>query len=228
MRTIPILICAVGVSAALAQAVRTLPLTVNGRGSATPAVVMNGRTYVPIEALRTAGVTVTQTSGRVTVSVPAVAAGGANQTAALEGCVGESLFNGVWRARVTNAAAITGPNGQRGYALTFEFRNGTTQQRDLAGTGAAGAVYELNNFQLALKDGSTHAPSGSILDLQAIATRPVPQGAPHVFRLQYFPPAGASGDVSDADRVVVAITPSANVPYAVPNPSLRVRLTCQR
>lgn len=228
MRTVPMLLCALGVSVALAQTVRTLPLSVNGRSSSTPAVVIDGRTYVPVEALRAAGVTVTQAGGRVTVTVPAPATGGANQTAALEGCVGDTLFNGVWRARVTNVSSVSGPDGQRGYGITLEFRNGTTQQRDLAGTGAAGEAYELTNFQLALRDGSTLTPSGSILDLQAIATRPVPQGAPHVFRLQYFPPAGASGALTDADRLVVAIARAGNAPYSVPNPSLRVRLNCSR
>ncbi|WP_052351538.1 hypothetical protein [Deinococcus pimensis] len=231
-RTVLVLCTALGVGVALAQATRTLQLTLNGRASSVPAIVVNGRTYVPLDALRSAGATSSVSGTRLSVTLPGAPsgapAGGSDQRAALEGCVNEVLFNGVWRFRVTRVENVTGPDGQKGYALGVEFRNGTTSARDLAGTGAGGAGYELDNFQLALKDGGTSGPVGSVLDLQAIATKAVPQGAPNAFRLTYFPPPGADGAVAAPDKLVVAVERPPGVPYTAANPSFRVRLDCTR
>lgn len=214
---------------ALAQAVRTYTLTVDGKASTVGAIVVNGRTYVPLDALRAAGATATLSGDRLALTLPRGAAtGGADQKPALEGCANETLFNGVWRFRVLNQDGTVGPDGKFAYVFTVEFRNGTARPLDLNVSGAAGPILELTNMQLALKDGKTLPPGGSILDRQAIATKSVPQGAPHAFRLTYFPEPDASGNYAQPDKLVVAVSPTPSVKYPVPNPSFRIRLDCAR
>lgn len=215
---------------ALAQAVqRSLTLTVNGQRSATAAIVVNGRTYVPVDALRAAGVTATQSAAALALTVPTAAAaqGGANQVAGLTGCVNEQLFNGVWRLRVTNVANVT-DGDRKGVAVSFEVRNGSNRPQTLVATGAAGGLGELDNFQLATRDGATYGPSGSLFDFQGIGSREVPQGAPFTFALNFFPNPDASGNVSPADRLVIRVDRAQNAGYTVADPSFRVNLTCRR
>ena len=84
-------------------------VVVNGQVSPSPAIVVNGQTYVPLSVLKSLGIPsklkgVTLTLG--TGAAPATSPGGANQRASLEGCIGETLFNGVWRLKVTKIERI--------------------------------------------------------------------------------------------------------------------------
>ena len=73
----------------------SLKLTVNGKPSSTPAIVVNGKTYLPLEALERAGLKVMRSDGALAVTLPgtsspssSTAVGGANQRASLEGTEG--------------------------------------------------------------------------------------------------------------------------------------------
>ncbi|HWG85835.1 MAG TPA: hypothetical protein VNT60_10185 [Deinococcales bacterium] len=228
MRRSLAIIAAATAGLALAQgAQQTLQLIVNGRPAVTRAIIVSGKTYVPLDALNAAGVTSNRSGTTLTLTVPAAqqaAAGGANGVTAVEGCINETLFNGVWRFRVTRLDALTGE--PRGYSVGLEFRNGTNRAQTLGGTGAAGALMEADNFSLALADGSTITPGGSILDLQAFATRSVPQGGSLAYTLRFLVPEGAPAPAK-ATKLVVAI-PRSGAAYTVPDPSFRVRLDCNR
>ena len=81
---------------ALAQQVqKMLELTINGTPVAEKAVLIGGKTYVPLSSLKQFGFNGTQTGNTLALSAPkSASSGGSNQLAALEGCVGETLFNG--------------------------------------------------------------------------------------------------------------------------------------
>ncbi|PYE55797.1 hypothetical protein [Deinococcus yavapaiensis] len=215
---------------ALAQAVqRSLALTINGQRSTTGAIVVNGRTYVPVEALRAAGVTATQSASALALTVPAApaASGGSNQVAGLAGCVNEQLFNGVWRLRVTNVSNVT-DGDRKGTAVSIEVRNGTNGTTSLANSGAGGPASQLDNVQLVTQDGASYTPSGSIFDLQGVAARDVPQGAPLSFTLNFFPNPAANGQISPPSRLVFRVDRGPGTSYTVADPSFRVNLTCRR
>lgn len=69
---------------------------------------MNGKTYLPLEALQMAGVKVVRSSAVLSVTLPnaGAATGGASSRPSLEGCLGETLFNGVWRVKTLKLEAI--------------------------------------------------------------------------------------------------------------------------
>jgi len=126
-------------SAALAQSVqRSLSLVVNGQVVTGKAIVVKGETFVPLSALKllgvrasTAGTTLTLAAGSA-ASAGSSTVGGANQRSATEGCQGETLFNGLWRARVVSVEPIvrSETGGTPGWGVTLEFRNGT--QKDIS------------------------------------------------------------------------------------------------
>jgi hypothetical protein len=65
--------------------------------------------------------------------------GGSHQIGALEGCLNQWLFNGVWRVRVTSVQPITDPvSNVPGYALNIEIKNGSTKTAVINETGVAG------------------------------------------------------------------------------------------
>ena len=69
-------------------------------------------------------------------STPTPAPGGAKQRQAVEGCLNQWLFDGIWRFRVTKVAPIN-PDGMRpGYGVAVEVRNGTHATLTPVFTGA--------------------------------------------------------------------------------------------
>src|ERR1700687_3655534 len=64
-------------------------------------------------------------------------AGGANQRASVEGCIGETLFNGVWRLKVISSALQTNPDDPdyKNWAITIELRNGKNAQNSPGDSG---------------------------------------------------------------------------------------------
>jgi len=53
-------------------------------------------------------------------------AGGANQRASVEGCIGQTLFNGLWRLTVLKSEPTTNPDDSdyKNWGVTIELRNG--------------------------------------------------------------------------------------------------------
>lgn len=64
------------------------------------------------------------------------AEGGSHQLSAREDCMNQWLFDGLWRLRVTNVAAVMDSTGLLpGYAVTINVRNGSNVTTQLDKTG---------------------------------------------------------------------------------------------
>ncbi|MBS1719363.1 MAG: hypothetical protein JST35_02830 [Armatimonadetes bacterium] len=138
------------------QALVKKPIVYAGAKSGEDAVVMNGKTYVPVSILKKAGFTVTDEKSQLSVTPPA---GGANQMAANEGKVGDWLFNGVWRFRVNSFSADA---DTKRITINVDLRNGTkTDGIALSGTG-----FEALN--LVFNDGSQMQP-GNITEIRDVS-----------------------------------------------------------
>ncbi|MEW6422690.1 MAG: hypothetical protein AB1511_13330, partial [Deinococcota bacterium] len=156
------------------------------------AIVVNGRTYVPLSALKLLGISSslkgsTLTLGAQQAPAPSagVAPGGANQRASLEGCLGETLFNGIWRLRATKLEAIKRDPGTPaeapGWGLTVELRNGARGTLiPAADTGVRG------NSMLAFADAQTL--SVEPLSEQKLTFANLPQGGVVTAQLRFYYP----------------------------------------
>ena len=146
-------------------------------------------------------------------------AGGANQRPSVEGCLGEWLFDGVWRVRATDVAAD-------GTVVTLEVRNGTTQTLAPPDTGFA----KINGqgIDLAFSDGSV-----ANLDISATAYREelgykkLPPGAGATTKLRFAAPPGAN---AKPVKLLIAVDPQYNsyVHYSVKDPSFRINVNCSK
>jgi hypothetical protein len=99
-------------------------------------------------------------SGAWALSTPephATTAGGSHQLRALQGCLNQWVFNGVWRVRVTKVSPITSPFGALpGYSVALDVRNGAKSDAMLMQTGASAPVLALadgNILELSTEDG---------------------------------------------------------------------------
>jgi hypothetical protein len=211
----------------LALAATTYRVTVNGQPSPDAAIVVNGKTYVPLSVLELLGVPVVQQGATLALGAPAApraAPGGANQRASLEGCIGETLFNGVWRLTVKAARPISRYNGQQpGYSLSLEWKNGTPQTIDALNTGVKAVT-------LVLADGSTLESD----NVQALLYKKLPQGAGIPLDLPFYFAGSArpAPALAPPSKLLVEINPAGAAPsgvaYTTPTPSFRVRLDCQK
>ena len=194
----------------------TYKLVVNGH-NAGQAIVVGGQTYVPLAALKALGIPSKLAGGTLSLGT----AGGSNPLAALEGCIGETLFNGIWRAKVSKIEAID-INGQRGYGVTLELRNATQQSLSPSDTQVK---YDPGDIALALDDGTTL--SMNRFDY-AWLLEAIPQAAPKTHQIQFF-----TGSSAKPSKLVMRIEPIAKdsrlpVRYSTPDPSFRFNLACQK
>lgn len=216
--------------AALAQtASTTLLLTIGGRPATSRAIVVGGKTYVPLDALQAAGVSATRAGNTLALTLPGTARapaagqapGGANQVAAVEGCLGELLFNGVLRLRVQRVEDL----GTH-WGVTLEVRNGTDKL--VSTTEMTGLDIYGEELSLTTADGQTltHSSAG---DAWSLAIRQkLPPGAAFVARKEF-----AKRGQGRPLRLVLFLDPQArsrdsSLRYTVSDPSFRVRLDCQR
>jgi hypothetical protein len=193
-------------------------LSINGKSYSSGAVVVRGETFVPLKALQAVGVRSSLAGGVLTLILPgAQAAGGANQVAALEGCLNEWVFNGIWRIRVTDPQAMTGD--RNGMTYRFEFRNGTkTSGFAPSGTGWGG-------IQLALDDGTV---VGAV-NTNDVRDPPYLSGGSHAQTIEFL----WQDTNRTPSKLIVLFNPkemntSVNVKFGVPDPSLRIRTDCSK
>lgn len=193
-------------------------LVVNGQAVQDKAIVVGGKTYVPLEALKAAGVGVSVSGSTLSLTLPgAQGQGGANQVAALEGCVNEWLFNGIWRFRVLSLEPLPA-GGRGGWKARVELRNGTTANgAALAGTGWQGLM-------LVLDDGNT-------LESQYVEMRdkPFAQGTGLVQEAVFY----SDDTAKTPTKLLLLLDPkkmntSLKIRYSVADPSFRVRLDCRK
>ncbi|OLV20019.1 hypothetical protein [Deinococcus marmoris] len=204
-------------------AAQSYSLVINGQSAPAKAIVVNGQTYVPLSALKLLGIPSSLAGSTLTLgsAAPATSPGGANQRASLEGCINETLFNGVWRMTVKSVTPISRYNGQnKGYALSVEWKNGAKTTADALNSG-------VKSFQLILQDGSTLESE----NVQEIQYKKLAQGAGNTFTLNFYADSAQSPRLTPPDKLLVEINPLASAmkaAYTTPTPSFRVRLGCQK
>jgi hypothetical protein len=207
-------------------------MIINGQTDPSQAIVVNGQTYVPLEALQRAGVTASYDGNVLKLIVGnAIAAGGANQRESLEGCMGQDFFNGIWRVRVLSVEPLVDDNGTVGWGLTIEMKNGSTQTLMNVDTGISGTG---EGIQLVLEDETILMVDP--YDVQTLTFASLPQGGGITHQLKFFPAFGSEPNDAKpvkflfemkADGVAQSIQ-QAGVAYSTPKPSLRVQLNCNQ
>ncbi|WP_293910108.1 hypothetical protein [Deinococcus sp.] len=225
----------------LSLAQTNLKLSVNGESSSVSAIVVGGQTYVPLGALTAAGASATTTSsslsltlrtlpgGKVAAAPVISGRGGANQLAALEGCVGETLFNGVWRFKVSSLSAAT-VEGKPGYLVTLEMRNGTPRPQYVYATGLSTTS---GAYTLAAADGNTGIWRTNYT-LNDFADRTMPQAGLFTYTFKFWPDddstpeQAAQAPAKFIMRINTQYVSKTDQPYSVPDPSFRVNLTCKK
>jgi hypothetical protein len=166
-------------------------------------------------------------------ATPTPVPGGATQRQAVEGCMNQWLFDGVWRFRVTKVEPIN-PDGLRpGYGVAVEFRNGTRATLTPVFAGA-----DAQAIQLQLEDGNTldaKATTAAALIAQKITYKELIQAAGVAVALQFLGDAMAKPEsLKKPVKLVFPIDPKMerahpNLPqYASGDPSFRVDLTCDK
>ncbi|WP_158539619.1 hypothetical protein [Meiothermus sp. QL-1] len=220
MKKMLLLAVATLLALALAQAAqKTYRLLINGQAAGAPAIVVGGKTYVPLDALRAAGVGVSLSGATLSLTLPStpVAQGGANQIAALEGCMNEWLFNGIWRFRVLSLEPLPA-EGRRGWKAMLELRNGTTAN------GAALASTGWQGLKLVLDNGNT-------IESRYVEMRdkPFAQGTGMVQEALFYSNETERTPTKlllllDANKMLTSL----KIRYTVPDPSFRVRLDCRK
>ena len=209
----------------------TLKLGINGATSSTAAIVQNGKTYIPLEALQKAGVKAIISKTEIKLELPGFV-GGANQRASLEGCLGETLFNGVWRVKTIKLEPIKKENGNPGWGLLVEVKNGSKATILPIDAGFDGTG---QGIQLAFADASTLNVDAQ--EVQKLTFASLPAGGSVTQQLKFYYPFGTPEEtVKPPTKFLLEIDPKGigdstkakGVAFTVPNPSLRVRLDCQK
>ena len=207
-------------------------VSVNGSPQAQPAQLIGGQTYISLEVLRALGVPYSMQGGRLSIGAASAqtAPGGANERPSLSGCRNEWLFNGVWRVRVGSVVAITKDGSTPGWGVNLELRNGTKATISPTDAGWDGTG---QGVQLAFADASTL--SVDPYDVQKLTFNALPQGGVKPFQLKFYAQDAASAQ-RPPSKLLIEIDPKGigdstrakGVNFTVPNPSLRVDLTCSR
>jgi hypothetical protein len=209
------------------SAIQALGVKVSTGGSAV-SLTMPAAAPAPVlvkPATSSTPVAVTQPStSPATGNTTSSGAGGVDQRPSVEGCMGENLFNGIWRFRV---ASVT--QTDKAYNIVVEFTNGVNKTISLANSGVS-----RNNdvgFNLVLDDQQTLAPesSTSFGYWSTSADKAIPQGALNrytfVFRL--------GPETAKPAKLLVEVDPNKidqnlGFKYTVASPSFRVDLTCTK
>jgi hypothetical protein len=180
-------------------------------------------------AIALAGLSIAQARAASATPAPiATSAGGANQRAALEGCANTWLFNGVWRMKVLKVDPVTGPP-YLGYDATVQFKNGTTKDITMNGTGLA-----VTGSGISMVDSD-----GNVLDAHADMTtllfKSLPPGAGMTVHITFAYPDGTKpGDVKPPAKLLYNLDPKSypylhsGVHFTTSNPGFRVDLTCPK
>ncbi len=202
------------VLAALALAQTATRIKVNGKVVSGAPIVVKGETYVPLKSLQAGGVTASR-DGDI-LSLTWTGAGGSTQTGAVEGGVGDALFDGIWRFKVISVDPAEG-----GWTIKVELRNGTKQDNlALSGTG-------FDTLKLGLQDG-TLVDCGNPVELTSTG---FPQAGGQTFSLNFTVPEGNSSK-PDKLLMLIKVDPDLkkylrdrlSIGYTVPDPSFRVKL----
>ncbi len=208
---------------AVAQSIqKTLELRVNG-ASVGKAYVIAGQTYVPVNALKAFNLVATQTGNTLSLG----AAGGSNQVAALEGCLGQTLFNGVHRVTVKSVDAIT-VTGTPTWGVTIEVRNGTKRALTLFDAGVRSGSVFIAATDGNPRDNSNNGTASRELDKELIY-KSLPPGGFVTYQVKFV--SLSSSEEPKPSKFLMTIDKSKalkDLPFSAPDPSFRVNLECQK
>jgi hypothetical protein len=138
-------------TSALAQSDKNPTVYINGTPIKGKAIVLDGKPYVALPASDL------QKSG-------ALVAGGSAPVKAIQGCLGQPLFNGVVRITLTSA----GLNKDGKYTISFRVANGTQKALNPAtdADAAYGAMYAASDdgqvAQFSVPEGYTSESTGNV------------------------------------------------------------------
>lgn len=164
------------------------------------------------------------------ITVPAGAsptpAGGSNQRASVEGCIGQTLFNGLWRLTVLKSEPTTNPDDSdyKSWGVTIELRNGKNASNSPTDSGIDGYP------QLAFSDGTVLDMAATDAKLQYqknIEYKELPPGG--VARTTLYYRLEGDDATKTPSKLLVEIHPSGpngKFGYSVSDPSFRVKLDC--
>lgn len=209
-----------------------LTITINGKPVPGKTITVGGKTYLPLDALTAGGISSSVSGGNLALSTGAGAAGGSNQVTALQGCLNQTLFNGVWRVKVSNLR-LAPADGSLRWIVDAQISNGTNQTM----SGADGAFFADDAHLSWVQADGTPLAWGTTDTL-----------AGQKFTFQNLPPAGVwKGTLTNIDfgntpaearkptKLLWQINPAtegstslrSKLPWAK-NPSFRIDLTCTK
>jgi hypothetical protein len=210
----------------------SLSLSINGRTSPSKALVIDGQTYIPLAALEAAGVKSQRSGNSIALTLTNAATGGSNERLSLEGCLGEQLFNGVWRLRASKLEAIQKDGNTPGWSLLVELRNGSKATIMPVDAGISGSG---EGIQLAFADASTLNVDG--MDVQKLTFASMPAGGAVSWPLKFYYPFGtAQTSIKTPNKFLLEVNPKGigdstrakGVAFTSASPSFRIKLDCQK
>ena len=200
---------------AVAQGVKQLSVSLAGKSLKLDSVVVGGKTYVSLEQLKKALPNPAPSSGTTTG-----AAGGANQVAAASGCIGEYLFNGVWRFKVQNLMYSV---EEKAWYLTIELRNGTNKIAAPFTTGSSGSGEDIS---LVTEDGNALSLANGTRIQDDILLKSIAPGSAGITKI-WFNSDSATPKATKLLWAMSAVNNSDKAPLGK-QPAFRVDLTCQK
>ena len=199
------------IGVAVAQGVKQLSVSLANKTLKLDSVVVGGKTYVSLEQLKKALPSTTAVTG---------AAGGANQVAATSGCIGEYLFNGVWRLKVQSLMYSV---EEKAWYLTIELRNGTNKVATPNYTGSSGSGEDIS---LVTDDGNSLSLANGTRIQDDILLKSIAPGSAGVTKIWF----NADADTPKASKLLWAMSAANNSDKAPlsKQPAFRVDLTCKK
>jgi hypothetical protein len=247
---------AFGLAAVAIAAGKTFTLVLNGQIFKDKAITVSGKTYVPLSAIQALGVKVSTGGSAVSLTMPAApaatkpatsstpvavtqpstspvtgntdssGAGGTGPRPSVEGCIGENLFNGVWRFRVASVNLVEG-DGKRLFSVVVEFRNGTNKTVSLYDTGIS--TDRSRGINVILEDEQTLVVDYDGNAWDSAAYKAIPQGGllRHTFTYSL------NAETAKPAKFLFEVDPTKlpqnlGFKFSVPAPSFRVDLTCTK
>lgn len=230
-RAFPLTLSALLAASLGSASAQNIKLTINGKPAGN-AIMVGGQTYVPLSALKNAGVGAVQGPGTLSLTLGQVGGttGGANQVAALSGCLGQTFFNGVWRVTFSNLRFDASDSTNLKWLYDVEVRNAT--KNSLAPV-SGGLNPDSDHLSILGPDGTPFELStGDLMAGQKLGFATLPPGGVWKGTLQVHDPNGAQASRPPV-KLLWQIKPTENdavakLPWNVKDPSFRVDLTCKK
>lgn len=224
-RTLAVSLAALTLTGLAMAATYKYKFYINGTKNALDAVLLDGEVYVPVKALKAAGVNIVADSSSVRLTLGAAAAGGQNAVNGVSGCKGETLFNGVWRFKVISVNPM--PNttfNKPGWEITAELRNATPQNLSLSDTG-----FIVDNATLAFADTQTlPVESWAYNRSNWDHNKTILPGAAYTVKAQVKTDDPHAGQMPTKLVYLRAGNVKSGLPWNTPDPAFRVDLTCTK